>query len=146
MLAPSVRMRPHNNQALVLAALVLGLVLGATAVGLVWFLAGHTASVTGLPQTDASTEAAAACATLATVPAPGSGAFADQSPQGVPAGIYRLTGAASLAEVAQAEDSHYKPLSDALTRATQVLEQTFDAVTPQATQAMDEAKMICSRL
>ena len=146
MFASSVRTRPHTNQALVMVALVLGLVLGATAVGLVWFVAGHTASATGLPQTDAGTEAAAACATLATVPAPGTAAFADQSPQGMPAGIYRLTGAASLAEVAQTEDSHYKPLSDALTRVTQMLEQTFDAVTPQATQALAEAKVACSRL
>ncbi len=146
MLAPSVRRQPVTNQALVLVALVLGLVLGASAVGMLWLVAGHTSSLIGVPATDASTDAVAACATLASVPSPGTAAFTDQSPQGMPAGIYRLTGAASLAEAAQAEDAHYRPLSDALNRVTAVLEQTFDAVTPQAAQALRDAQAACSRL
>jgi hypothetical protein len=145
-LAPSVRVRPSINQALVLVALVLGLVLGATAVGLVWFVSGHAAAASELPQTDASTAAAAACATLATVPPPGSPAFADRSPQGVPAGVYRLTGAASLAEVAQTEDAHYKPLSDALAKVTRLLARTSDTVAPQAAQALTEARAACHGL
>ena len=151
MLASSVRSRPVigqtvTNQRLVLLALVLGLVLGATAVGLVWLVAGRTAAAIGVPETNASTDAFAACATLATVPQPGTAAFADQSSQGVPAGIYRLTGAASLAEAAQAEDSQYRALSDALTRVTQVLDRTFDAVTPEAAQALASARAACARL
>lgn len=146
MLPPSAPVRSPSNQGLVLLALVLGLVLGATAVGLVWFVSGRTASATELPNTDAGTDAVAACATLARVPPLASAAFAYQSPQGVPVGIYRLAGAASLAEAAQAEDSHYKPLSDALANVTRVLEQTFDRAGPQATQALAAARAACANL
>jgi hypothetical protein len=131
---------------MVLLALVLGLVLGATAVGLVWFMSGSTASATELRATDAGTDAAAACATLARVPPLASAAFADQSAQGVPAGIFRLAGAASLAEAATMEDSRYRALSDALTRVSDVLGQTVTTVTPQATQALNAARAACADL
>jgi pyruvate/2-oxoacid:ferredoxin oxidoreductase alpha subunit len=137
-LSPSVPVRSSHGTGLVLVALVLGLVLGATAVGMVWFVSGRTASATELPNTTASSDAAAACAILAGLPQL---SFADQSPQGQ----YRLTGAASLAQAAQAEDSHYTALSMALSRVNQVLVRRV-ATGTQLTVALDSARAACADL
>jgi hypothetical protein len=142
---PSIPVRSSHSNGLVLVALVLGLVLGATAVGMVWFVAGRTAYATELPDTTAGTDAAAACATLARVPPLSSSAFADRSPLGVPAGVYRLAGAASLAQAAKAEDSHYSPLSEALSRANLVIGQQ-SRTGRQAKDSLDSARAACADL
>jgi hypothetical protein len=140
-LSPSVPVRPSHGAGLVLVALVLGLVLGATAVGMVWFVSGRTASATELPNTTASSDAAAACAILARVPALPSTAFTDQSPQGV----YRLTGAASLAQAAKSEDSHYSALSMAMSRVNQEVVRGA-ASGGQLTTALANARAACADL
>jgi hypothetical protein len=135
-LSPAGPVRSSHGTGLVLVALVLGLVLGAATVGMIWFVSGRTAAATELPNTTASSDAAAACAILA-----GSSAFAERSPQG----LYRLTGAASLAQAANSEDSHYAPLSTALSRVNQVL---GHGVAPgaQLTMALDRARAACGDL
>jgi hypothetical protein len=135
-LSPSVPVRSSHGTGLVLVALVLGLVLGATAVGMVWFVSGRTASATELPNTTASSDAAAACAILAGVPS-----FPSQSPQGV----YRLTGAVSLAQAAKSEDSHYAPLSIAISHVNQVFVDGV-ATGTQLVIALDNARAACADL
>lgn len=127
---------------MVLLAMVLGLVLGASAVGLTWFVHGHTLAAAPSP-TDASTDAAAACATLARVPALSSPAFDVPSPEGVSSGVFRLAGAASLAQAAQAEDAHYKSLSDALNRASQVIAAAGDGAGDEELTALADARAAC---
>jgi hypothetical protein len=140
-LPPSVPVRPSNSNGLVLLALVLGLVLGATAVGMIWFVSGRSASAAELPPADAVSDATAACATLASVPALSSPAFSDPTPQGVPAGSYQLAGAASLASAAKSEDSRYAALSDALNNASMIIGRQFDH---QAVIALADARAACA--
>jgi hypothetical protein len=142
-LPPSVPVFTPNSYRMVLLAVVLGLVLGAGAVGLTWFVHGNTLSVAQLPTTDASTDAAAACATLARVPELSSPDFVRQSPQGVPDGVFRLAGAASLAQAAEAEDVHYKALSDALDRASQAVAGMSGTSDGAAVAALDDARAAC---
>ena len=143
-LPPSVPVRPSNSNGLVLLAIVLGVILGATAVGMIWFVSGRNASATELPPTDAATDATAACATLARVPALSSPAFRDPTPQGVPAGSYQLAGAASLATAAKSEDSRYAALSDALNKASLVIGRRFDLTGRQSTIALADARAACA--
>jgi hypothetical protein len=142
-LPPSVPVLTPNSYRMVLVAVVLGLVLGAGAVGMTWFMHGNSLSAMQLPTTDAGTDAAAACATLDSVPALASPAFARQSPQGVPDGVFRLAGAASLAQAAEAEDVHYKSLSDALNRANQVVGGMGDTHDIAAVTALANARTAC---
>jgi hypothetical protein len=128
---------------MVLVAVVLGLVLGAGAVGMTWFMHGSTLSVAQVPTTDAGTDAAAACATLARVPDLASPAFDRLSPQGVPTGVYRLAGAAALASSAESEDAHYTPLSDALNKANQVVGGAADHRSDAAVSALANARAAC---
>lgn len=101
----------QSSNALVILALVLGLILGATTVGMIWFLHGHsTASAFAMP-TAASRDAQAACALLKKVPPLSTSGFSTGQ------GGYRLASAASLAKAATASDPHYRALSDALTQA-----------------------------
>ncbi|HEX5407383.1 MAG TPA: hypothetical protein VFX16_34350 [Pseudonocardiaceae bacterium] len=106
MLPPAAPARPSNSNGLVVLALVLGLVLGATAVGMIWFVSGRSASATEIPPTNAAADAMAACASLARVPA-----TIDRSAKD------RLAGAAALAMAAQAADRRYTVLADALHQA-----------------------------
>jgi hypothetical protein len=144
-LPPSIPVRSSHSNGLVIVALVLGLVLGAAAVGMVWFVAGRAANATELPSTSAATDAAAACATLARVPPLSSAAFADRSPSGVPSGVYRLAGAASLAQAAEAEDSHYAALSAALSRANLVIGRQSQTG-QQAEDVLEQARTACADL
>jgi hypothetical protein len=67
---PSMSGRSTNGYWLVLIALVLGLILGAGAVGLMWFVSSHGTGALELSTTDTSLDATTACADLARVPAP----------------------------------------------------------------------------
>jgi hypothetical protein len=132
--------RPANGQWLVLIALMLGLVLGAGAVGMTWFVR-HATIAQHLPVTDASLDAATACADLARVPAPASTVL---TVQGTPDAVVRLSGAAVLAQAAEAEDVHYKPLSDALNNADRLVEQWVDERSgPAAGNALAAARAAC---
>jgi hypothetical protein len=128
---------------MVLLAMVLGLVLGASAVGLTWFVHGRTMFAGQFPATDASTDAAAACATLARVPPLSSPDFETPSPEGVSSGVFRLAGAASLAQAAEAEDAHYKALSDALDRANQMVAGAGDGASDEELAALADARAAC---
>lgn len=140
MTSPSMSSRPASSQWLVLIALMLGLVLGAGAVGMTWFVR-HATVAQHLPITDASLDAATACADLARVPAPSSPAF---TVQGAPDAVVRLAGAAVLAQAAEAEDVHYKPLSDALNNADRLVEQWQDERSgPAASNALAAARAAC---
>src|SRR5882757_8555854 len=135
--------RPANGQWLVLIALMLGLVLGAGAVGMTWFVR-HATIAQHLPVTDASLDAATACADLDRVPAPSSPAFTVLTVQGTPDAVVRLAGAAVLAQAAEAEDVHYKPLSDALNNADRLVEQWVDERSgPAAGDALAAARAAC---
>jgi hypothetical protein len=103
----SVPVRSPSSNALVLLALVLGLVLGGTTVGMIWFVSGRSASAVEHQPSAARMDASAACATLARV----------SSPRTVDGGGL-LVGAASLASAAQAADVRYSALASALHRAT----------------------------
>ncbi|HEX3591607.1 MAG TPA: hypothetical protein VHV74_18460 [Pseudonocardiaceae bacterium] len=107
MLRLSVHVRSPSSNALVLLALVLGLVLGGTTVGMIWFVSGRSASAVELQPSTARLDAAAACATLARVSATRTADGGDL-----------LVGAASLASAAQAADVRYSTLAAALHRAT----------------------------
>jgi hypothetical protein len=134
--------RPVSSQWLVLVALMLGLVLGAGAVGMTWFVR-HATGSQHLPITDASLDAATACADLARVPAP-SPSFTVLAVQGAPDAVVRLAGAAVLAQAAEAEDVHYKPLSDALNTADRLVEQWQDERSgPAASNALAAARAAC---
>jgi hypothetical protein len=140
---PSMSSRPTNSHWLVLIALMLGLVLGAGAVGLTWFVR-HATGSQHLPITDAGLDAATACADLARLPAPSSPAFTVLAVQGAPDAVYRLSGAAVLAQAAEAEDVHYKPLSDALNNAERLVEQWQDDRSgPAAGNALAAARAAC---
>jgi len=140
-LSPSVPVRPSNSNGLVLLALVLALVLGATAIGMIWFVSGRSASATELPATDAGTHAIAACVSLAKVPALSSAAFTDRS-----AGSDHLARAASLARAAKSEDPRYAALSAALTEAELVIDQHGAGLTARrAVAALDNARAACAQ-
>ncbi|HEX4702490.1 MAG TPA: hypothetical protein VH352_10220 [Pseudonocardiaceae bacterium] len=144
MLPTPLSIRPTSGLRFVLVALVLGLVLGAGAVGLTWFVAGGTATAARQPTTAASLDAATACADLARLPAPSSPSFTVLAVQGAPDGVFRLAGAAVLAQAAEAEDAHYKPLSDAINNADRLVEQWVDASSgPQARNALAAARAAC---
>lgn len=100
----------QSSNALVILALVLGLILGATAVGMIWFLHGHSTAAAFMMPTAARRDAQAACALLEKVPPLSTSGVDDQ-------GGDRLASAASLANAATASDPHYRALSDALTQA-----------------------------
>jgi hypothetical protein len=141
--SPSMSSRPANSQWLVLIALMLGLTLGAGAVGMTWFVR-HATIAENLPVTDASLDAATACADLARVPAPSSPAFTVLAVQGAPDAVVRLAGAAVLAQAAAAEGVHYKPLSDALNKADRLVEQWRDERSgPAAGNALTAARAAC---
>ncbi|HEY3607905.1 MAG TPA: hypothetical protein VGL06_10425 [Pseudonocardiaceae bacterium] len=143
MTSPPMSSRPANGLWLVLVALMLGLVLGAGAVGLTWFVR-HATGSQHLPITDASLDAATACADLARVPAPSSPTFTVLAVQGAPDAVFRLSGAAALAQAAQAEDLHYKALSDALNNADRLVEQWRDERSgPAASNALAAARAAC---
>lgn len=137
MLPPSVPVRSSTGHRLVLVALVLGLVLGAAAVGLTWFVSGRTAAATELPPSDPGTDAVSACAALARIPA--AAVAADRSPA-----YYRLAGAASLAQAAAAGDAHYRSLADALTKVVDDANHSLDDT--QAARAMAAARAACADL
>lgn len=138
MLPPSVPVRSSTGHRLVLVALVLGLVLGAAAVGLTWFVSGRTAAATELPPSDAGTDAVTACAALARIPT-----VAVSSAGRSPA-YYRLAGAASLAQAAAAGDARYRSLADALTKVVDIAQRSLDDT--QAARAMDSARAACANL
>ena len=143
MTPPSMSSRQSNSHWLVLIALLLGLVLGAGAVGLTWFVR-HATGSQHLPITDASLDAATACADLARLPAPSSPSFTVLAVQSAPDAVYRLSGAAVLAQAAVAEDVHYKPLSDALNNAERLVEQWQDERSgPAAGNALAAARAAC---
>jgi hypothetical protein len=141
-LAPSISHRPTTSLWLVLTALVLGLALGGGAVSLTWFVSHHTASAREVvPFTDAGLDAATACADLSRLPMPPSSML---SVVGTPDALARLAGAAALAQTAAAEDAHYQPLSDALTKADRLVEAWHDESSgPQASNALAAARTAC---
>lgn len=134
-----------GSQRLVLVALVLGLVLGAGMVGLSWFVNGRAVNLTPMPVSQASMDAAAACAALARVPAL-------ESPEGVAAAgpgaqvdLMRLSGAASLASAAGSADTQYRSLSSALNEAAQVIVRRVDAHGTHPDAALAAARAACVR-
>jgi hypothetical protein len=127
----------QSSNALVILALVLGLVLGATAVGMIWFLSGHTRAAAVDTPTEASRDAQAACALLVKVPLPSVPDFTGQ-------GGYQLAGAASLADAATTADPHYRPLSDALTEANAAVGQY--PAGQRASDALANARAACAEL
>lgn len=135
--APTRRYVRQSNNALVILALLLGLILGATAVGMIWFLSGHTTAAAADTSTEASRDAWAACALLVKVPSPSTPDFAGQ-------GGYQLAGAASLAEAATAADPHYRALSDALTQANDLVGQY--PVGQRASAALANARAACAEI
>ena len=147
MVSPSVSRRSTNSQWLVLIALVLGLVLGAGAVSMTWFVSRHAATAGQLSTTDAGLDATTACADLGRVPAPSGPSFTVLAVQGAPDAIARLAGAAALASAAAAEDTHYQPLADALNNADRQVEAWHDESSgPQALEALTAARAACGHL
>jgi hypothetical protein len=133
-LAPSISHRPATSLWLVTTALVLGLALGGGAVSLTWFVSHHTAAArAAVPLTDAGLDAATACADLSRLPS------SMPSVLGTPDALARLAGAAALAQTAAAEDAHYQPLADALTKADRLVESSG----PQAGNALAAARAAC---
>lgn len=114
----SVPVRPqHNTHFLVVLALALGLVLTATAAGMIWFLSGRDAWATEMLPSDAKRDAHAACVLLAKS---------------------QLITAASLAQAATNADPHYRPLAEALTHANH-------ATGPQRASALANARRACDK-
>lgn len=129
--------RQSRGPGFVPVALVLGLVLGAGAVGLTWFLTVASAAV---PIDGAATrDAAAACSALARVPDLTFPITADDS-----AGLDRLSAAALLAEAAGGGDSRYRALSGALRTAADVA-QSATVTDRSFRQAMSTARIACGR-
>ena len=116
MVAASLQRRSTNSPWLVLLALVLGLVLGAGAVSLTWFMSRHAAGG-GQTTTVASLDATTACADLARVPS----AAPVLAVQAAPGALARLSGAVTLAQAAADEDTHYQGLASALNNADRLV-------------------------
>ena len=141
----SVARRSGNSPWLVLIALVLGLVLGAGAVGMVWFVRHTSSSSHQIPRTDAAVDAVTACADLARVPAPTASADTVLAVQIAPGAITRLSGAATLAQAAAAEDNHYQQLADAISPADRLVEAWPDDASGQAARnALTSARAACA--
>lgn len=140
--------RGTNSPWLVLIALVLGLVLGAGAVGMTWFVSRHASQNGQPPATDAAVDAVTACADLARVPnATGQSEATDTvfAVQVTPGAITRLAGAATLAQAAAAEDSHYRQLADTLATADRLVEAWPNDASGQAARtALTNARAACA--
>jgi hypothetical protein len=133
------KIRPANSAWLVLVALVLGLVLGAGAVSLTWFMSRH-ASNTGQITTDAALDATTACADLDRVPS----AVTVLVVQETPGALARLSGAVTLAQAAAAEDTHYQRLADVLDNADRLVVAWPDATNGNdADAALTAARVAC---
>lgn len=141
----SVARRSGNSPWLVLIALFLGLVLGAGAVGMIWFVRHTSSSSHQIPRTDAAVDAVTACADLARVPASSPSADTMLAVQVTPAAITRLAGAATLAQAAATEDVHYRPLADAMTTADRLVEAWPNDASGQAADvALANARTACA--
>jgi len=139
----SVARRTGNSPWLVLIALLLGLVLGAGTVGMVWFVRHTSSSSHQIPRTDAAVDAVTACADLARVPVSPESADTMLAVQIAPGAITRLAGAATLAQAAATEDTHYRPLADAISTADRLVE-ADDASGQAARDALANARTACA--
>lgn len=122
------------------AALLAGLLLGAGAVGAAWAVSGGDDTV-GSASSDPASDAQSACTALAGFD---EAKFTDRGPAGDIA-INRWSGAQTLATAAAAGDATYKPLADALTRATRRHAQVF-AFDATVKKDIAAARTFCTNL
>jgi hypothetical protein len=127
-----------------LLAIVLGLVLGAGAVGLTWFMTARSAAEARWAGDNALSDARAACTALGRVPDLGSFAAPAEGSSGANSMFYQLSGAAYLAQAAGTMDANYQPLSDALRNADQVIKQNYPANPALVSAALVSARAACA--
>ncbi|UQS22909.1 hypothetical protein L1857_08805 [Amycolatopsis thermalba] len=120
---------PRRRWPLVMVALVVGLVVGAGAVGLVWIGSGPDA---------AGSDAEAACAAVARTTA--------LDPQTQYAGFQRWGAAAQLAAAAAEQEPRYRTLADALQAPVDIVMRSFAAAGPEFDAAVARARSACADL
>jgi hypothetical protein len=126
-----------------LVAIVLGLVLGAGAVGLTWFVTTRPVHETQSSGDDAQFDGWAACTALNRVPDLGLSASSATAQNSV---FLQLSGAAALAQAASAMNSHYQKLSDALRNAEEVIVASYGSDPLRAGSALANARVACASL
>lgn len=107
---------------------VLGLVLGAGIMALVWWISSASS---GGPAADAN----AACAVVDRTDS--------LDPKTDMAGLRRWGGAAELAAAAAEGDAEYKSLADALVKPRELVMRHFDGEHPDVLQAVEDARKAC---
>ncbi|AIJ21317.1 hypothetical protein AMETH_1225 [Amycolatopsis methanolica 239] len=120
---------PRRRWPLVVTALVVGLVVGAGIVGLVWIGSGPGA---------AAADADAACAAVART--------TSLEPDTQYAGFQRWGAASQLAAAAAEQEPRYQALADALKAPLEIVMRTFEASGPQFDAAMNRARSACDDL
>lgn len=114
--------------------MIIGLVIGGGGVALGWLLTGGTTSATG-----PAAEAQAACIAIR-------GARLPAHPRGwTLAEADRWVGAGALAQAAGKADGRYVPLSDALNKIGNAIQQ-FDTGSSQVTSAAAQAESSCAAM
>ena len=114
---------------------LLGVVLGAGVLGLVWLLSpGSSEASDPGPEADAQ----AACAVIERADG--------LDPQEDFAGMRRWAAAGELAGAASEQDAQYKALADALAKPRRVANERFDGNHPDVQEAVSAAKQACASL
>ncbi|NIH82787.1 hypothetical protein [Amycolatopsis viridis] len=121
---------PRRRWPLAVVALVVGLVVGAGIVGLVWIGTGSGAAGSG-----AAADVDAACAAVART--------TSLDPVDKYAGFQRWGAAAQLAAAAAEQEPRYQSLADALKAPVDIVMQNFAAKGPEFDAAMTRARAAC---
>lgn len=129
MAQPYPALPPRRRWALVVTALVVGLVVGAGVVGLVWIGSGPGA---------VASDAEAACAAVERT--------TSLDPRTQYAGFQRWGAASQLAAAAAEQDPRYQALADALKAPLEIVTRTFEASGPEFDAAMTRARSACDDL
>ncbi|MFE9679445.1 hypothetical protein ACFYO5_35950 [Streptomyces sp. NPDC006259] len=137
--SPAPIIPPASSKGPLVAALLVGLLVGGAGVGTAWALtgSGEDPSISAGPAADAR----GACAALAGFDA---SKYAVKGDEGQVA-LYRWNGAVVLSEAAATADPTYKPLADALRRASQRHQQVFE-FDAQVNKDIAQSRKICAGL
>ncbi|MFJ7147882.1 hypothetical protein ACIQVT_06745 [Streptomyces sp. NPDC100445] len=134
---PSPPTVPTAGRGPLVAALLIGLLVGGGGVGMAWALTGGPSDA----GSSAMDDARGACEALDGVDA---SKLSTRGKAGEQA-LYRFAGATALATAAAAGDSSYKPLAEAITRARNRQNQVFQ-VDATVKKELAEARGICADL
>ncbi|GAB3173763.1 hypothetical protein [Streptomyces incanus] len=128
---------PARSRGLLVAALLVGLLVGGAGVGAAWALTGGPSGADG----SAGDDARGACDALAGVD---ESKFSTEGKAGELA-MHRFAGAFGLSAAAAAGDSSYEPLAEAISRASNRRLQVFE-VDAEVKKELAKARGICADL